>query len=50
MKGSIQLAEKALQIKTRILGENHAQVIQLKNQIAQASMSLMQKQLSPKSK
>jgi len=45
--GSILLAQKALDIKTRILGENHEKVIQIKTQLANAKLNVMQKQLSP---
>lgn len=47
LNGSLQLAEKALQIKIRILGDEHVQVLELKNQVQQAKTQALQMQIKP---
>jgi hypothetical protein len=47
LNGSIQLAERAMQIKARILGEDHVKVLELKNQLQQAKTQALQNQIRP---
>jgi len=48
-QGSVKLAEKALQIKKRILGESHVKVLELQNQVTNARKAAFQKQMAPAS-
>ncbi|MBN1902289.1 tetratricopeptide repeat protein [Candidatus Sumerlaeota bacterium] len=47
INGSVQLAERALQIKIRILGDEHLEVLQLKDQLQKARTAALQNQIKP---
>ena len=44
-EGSIKFAEKALAIKTKILGDGHVKVIEIKTQLTTAKQKYFQMQM-----